>query len=309
MNQTSKQNTMRKLAPLMVILAGSFWGCLGIFVRQLNAYGFDALDIVALRMVGACIILFAFLLIYNRRLLIIKWKDLWCFLGTGVLSIVFFNYCYFNTIRIASLSLAAIMLYTAPAIVTVLGMVLFGESFQWIKMLSLFLAFGGCVLVTGVLTDTMTLTLEGILLGLGSGIGYALYSIFGRYAIMRGYGSLTISVYTFFFGAAGSLLLIDKKAWVAKAMQPECMPASLGMVLLGTIAAYVLYTLGLSYMEAGRASILACVEPMVATLMGFLLYKEELDGITLLGVILVLLSAVLLNLTGKDKEKPSGEEK
>lgn len=291
---------MKRLAPFMVILAASLWGCLGLFVRQLNQCGLGSLEIVAIRMWGAWLVMGLFLLIYNRNNLKIHWRDIWCFLGTGVLSIVFFNYCYFTTIQLTSLSVAAILLYTAPAFVTVLGIILFGESFQLMKIVSLGMAFAGCVLVSGVLTNTDSLTTKGILLGIGSGFGYAMYSIFGRYAIQRGYSSVTISVYTFFFGALGSTALIRPGETAHKLMtHPECLSSVACLVLLGTMAAYVLYTMGLSRMEAGRASILACVEPVVATLIGFLLYKERLQPVTIAGVALVLASAILVSIPAK----------
>ena len=112
---------MKKLASGMVILAGIFWGSMGIFVRKFEECGLGSLDIVAIRAITTMCILFLFLLFYNRSLLRIKLRDLWCFLGTGLLSIVFFNYCYFRAITMTSLSVAAVLLYTAPAFVMVLS--------------------------------------------------------------------------------------------------------------------------------------------------------------------------------------------
>lgn len=291
---------MKKAAPLFVILAGCLWGSMGIFVRGLGSYGFTSLEIGALRVFGALLFLGAGIFLYNKKLLRVRLKDLWCFAGTGIVSIVFFNFCYFTTIQLTSLSVAAVLLYTAPVFVTVMSIFLFKETFRVQKAIALIMAFVGCVFVTGVLTQRLTLSVQGILLGLGAGFGYALYSIFGRYAIQRGYESLTISFYTFLFACFGFLPLIEVKHLVG-CMKPEweCVGLVLGMVLLTTVIAYLVYTLGLTYMEAGKASILASVEPVVATLIGFFLYKEKLSGMTLLGVVLVLGSAVLVNLKPK----------
>ena len=141
------------------------------------------MEIVALRATVTCIAMGVFLLIYDWHLFRIHLKDLWCFLGTGIMSIVFFNYCYFKAMTVASLSVAAVLLYTAPAIVMVLSYFLFQAAFTKQKVLALLLTFIGCILVTGVITNPGTVTGAGILAGLGAGFGYALYSIFGRYAI------------------------------------------------------------------------------------------------------------------------------
>ena len=143
------------------------------------------MEIVALRATVSCIAMGVFLLIYDRHLFRIHLKDLWCFLGTGIMSIVFFNYCYFKAMTVASLSVAAVLLYMAPAIVMVLSYFLFQEAITKQKVLALLLTFIGCILVTGVITNPGTVTGAGILAGLGAGFGYALYSIFGRYEIGR----------------------------------------------------------------------------------------------------------------------------
>ena len=44
------------------------------------------------------------------------------------------------------------------------------------------IAFLGCVFVTGASSNDMTLSVGGIVVGLGAGLGYAFYSIFGKYA-------------------------------------------------------------------------------------------------------------------------------
>ncbi len=294
---------MKKTAPLFVLIAGCLWGSMGIFVRGLSLYGFTSLEIGALRVFGALLFLGAGIFLYNKKLLRVRVKDLWCFVGTGIISIVFFNYCYFTTIQRTSLSVAAVLLYTAPVFVTVMSVFLFREKFHGRKMAALAMAFVGCVLVTGVLSEKLTLTPEGIWLGLGAGFGYAMYSIFGRYAIEKGYESLTISFYTFLFACVGFLPLIDTGHLIT-CLAPEwkCAGLLLGLVLLTTVIAYLTYTIGLSFMEAGRASILASIEPVVATVIGFFLYKEKLSWMTLLGVVLVLGSAVIVNLEAKTKE-------
>lgn len=116
------------LASIFVLLAGSLWGTMGIFVRTYTKEALSAIDIVGIRTIITSLILLLWLLVYKRGLLCIKVKDLWCFLGTGVGSIVFFNYCYFKCITLTSMSVAAVMLYTAPAIVIVFSSFIFKEQ-------------------------------------------------------------------------------------------------------------------------------------------------------------------------------------
>ena len=45
----------RKLDPALIILAGCFWGCMGIFVRKLSASGFNPIQIVSIRLTVAAL--------------------------------------------------------------------------------------------------------------------------------------------------------------------------------------------------------------------------------------------------------------
>ena len=287
---------MKKFAPILILIAGVLWGSMGLFVRTLNAQGLASMEIVDLRASVTAAALFVYLLVFDRKLLKIRWKDMWCFLGTGICSIVFFNYCYFKAITLTSLSVAAILLYTAPAIVMVLSYFLFEEKLTKRKLLSLVMTFAGCVLVTGILTEKGSVTAGGILVGLGAGLGYALYSIFSRYALAKGYASLTITFYTFLIAAIGSCFLADmgKVAQVATGSSGSFF-FCLAFGVLCTVVPYLTYTMGLQYVENGKASIIASIEPVTATLLGAALFHEKLTVSGVIGVVLVLVALVLCN--------------
>nr|MBQ4320125.1 EamA family transporter [Clostridia bacterium] len=222
--------------------------------------------------------------------------------GTGIVSIVFFNVCYFSTIGTTSLGTAAVLLYTAPIFVMLMSAVLFKEKLTVKKIAACIAAFIGCVLVSGIVTGGLTLTPTALLTGLGSGIGYALYSIFGRYAINRGYSSLTITVYTFVFALFGILPITDYTA-VGAAFKGGIMPIAVGILmgLIVSIIPYILYTLGLTVTEGGKASVMASVEPVTAALIGLVVFFEVPDVFELIGMLVILGSITALNISFKKK--------
>ncbi len=278
---------MRRFAPWMIAAAGVLWGLLGIFVRHLNARGLASMDLVFLRSLTATVVLFIGLLIFDRKKMKIRLRDFWCFLGTGIGSIVFFNYCYFTAVRMMSLAAAAVLLYTAPAFVMLMSAVLFREKMTGRRVLSVLLTFAGCACVTGLAGSGISA--GGILVGLGAGFGYALYTIFGHYAIERGYDSLTITFYTFLVAAVTSLFMV-RLPHVAGAMSGSAV--ALGYVLclgiISTILPFLLYTLGLHFLQGGRASVIASIEPVTAALVGIFCYHEALTVQTAAGIALVL---------------------
>lgn len=305
MNTDINKKKIINPAGISIVLAGIMWGSMGLFVRGLNADGLESLDIVEIRVLVSSIIMGLFLLFYDRSLFMIKLKDVWCFVGTGVFSLTFFNLCYFKTILMTSMSVAAILLYTAPIIVVLLSAIFFKEKITGLKILAMILTFIGCFFVTGIVESllsggmaAMNLSFKGILIGLGSGLGYALYSIFSRFALEKGYKSVTISFYTFFFSLLATLVIRQPGQIVVKIIAGNAMRDLLlcvGIGLITTVFPYLLYTYGLTKIENGKASIMASVEPVVASVFGIVFFHESLTVGGIIGVVLVLAAIILLN--------------
>lgn len=249
---------------------------MGLFVRRLGAMGLDSMEIVELRSLLAVALLFTVTAIRNPRQLKVTKRNLISLGCSGVFSIIFFNYCYFSTIRLLNLSAAAILLYTAPIFVMLLSIPLFHEKLTARNLLALGMAFAGCCLVSGIASASQRLSLQGILLGLGSGFGYALYSIFSRVSLNQGLGSVTITDYTFLFAALAGVFLTDFSQYAAafSGFGMEFVLLAVVYTVVTTVLPYLLYTAGLSQVENGTASILASVEPVVATILGFMVFSE-----------------------------------
>ncbi len=284
-----------------VITAGCLWGLMGLFTRTLATYGVDSTGAIVLRC-GIAALLFAItLLVRDPKQFRIRFKDIWCFIGTGICSLLFFTYCYFQAITIMDLSTAAVLLYTAPSIVMILSLVLFHERITVQKLIALVLAFAGCCLVSFV-GGEHKLSTVGILYGLGAGFGYALYSIFARYALDRGYSSNTINFYSCLLTTIGAVII-----WGAAQPLGVMFGSWKGFGLctaLGIVTCYLpylLYTFGLTGLETGKASILASFEPVVATLVGIFVFHEKLTPLSALGCVCVLSAVVLLNLKRRQK--------
>ena len=294
----------QKAGPLLIILAGCFWGSMGIFVRKLAAYGFTPVQIVSIRITLAALIFSCLLLARDRAGFRISLRDLPLFLGLGFGSILFFTVCYFTAITMMSLSTSAILLYTSPIWIMLMSVLFFREKLNRKKILALVLAFAGCVLVSGISGNGISLI--GLLVGLGSGIGYGLYSILGTVALRR-YSPFTVTTYTFLFAAAGSWAVCNPADMVSTFSAAPDLPFLLLFccltALVTAVIPFLAYTLGLQTVEASKAGIIATIEPMVATLIGILLFSEPLTVFSGLGILLILGAVILLNRkTGRSGE-------
>lgn len=281
---------------MFTISAGILWGIISIFLKGLYEVGLTALQVMFLRGFISSFIMGFFLLIKNKHLLKIQLKDIWMFVGTGVISLTFFSLCYFYTILESGASIAVILLYTSPIFVLVMSILFFKEKLTWKKILALILTFLGCILVTGI-GGGEGLSLKGFLIGLCAGFGYALYSIFSRFALKK-YDYLTVTFYTFLFSAI-SIIPFTNISILVNFINAKTIFYSIGISVLCTVLPYIFYTIGLSGLETGKAAILVTVEPLVATLIGFFIWKEDISFTKIIGIIGIFIAIFLLS--GKEK--------
>ena len=281
---------------ILVLIAGVSWGLIGVFTKAIDALGFTEMQMLFVKGVLATAVLFLITFFKDKSQLKLKnWKDIRYFIGTGVVSFAFFSWAYMKAVNLTSLGVAAVLLYTAPTFVMLFSILLFGEQMTKTKGIVLLMTFTGCILVTGILEGGAAFTWQGIIIGLAAGVGYALYSIFGTYAIRGGYGSLTISFYTFLLATIVISFLVEPAAVVSQITEMGQWPLAISFALLTTVVPYLAYTKGLSGLPASKASVTATIEPVVAAVLGIVVFHESVSMLKITGIVLVLSSVVVMS--------------
>ena len=279
------------LGEAAILLAAVLWGCISLFSRNMATRGFTSTQMVAVRALFTALILAIILLVKDPKLFRVRLRDLWLFLGSGICSFLFFNICYMNSLVENSVSVACILMYTSPFWVLFLSVPIFKERFTVRRVLALAIAFAGCVFVS--VSPTLTLTKLGLIFGLLSGFGYALYSIFGKLAAKR-YHMMTITFYTFLFAVFGVLPLCNLPSLLTLMATPANTLWSLSIAVFETVLPYMLYTYGLSKTAAGKAAVLCIAEPVVAAVIGTLVFAEYMGPLGILGIVLVAIGLIVL---------------
>lgn len=283
------------LGVILVIIAGTTWGFISIFIHALNRAGLDSWDICSYRAWLSAILLLVYFLIVDKKLLVIDIKDVWMFIGTGVISLTFFSYCYFTTITNIGTAIAVVLLYTSPIFVMFFGIVFFKEKMNKTKLLAVIMTFAGCVLVAGLIGNgNQKITGMNLLIGIGAGAGYGMYSLFAGFALKK-YSSLTITFYTFVFCGISMLFIRRPDVLIART-DVSLIPYIFGIAVICSVIPYITYTAGMKKMEIGKAAVLVTVEPLVGSLIGILVWGEECGPLKLAGIILILSAVVITNL-------------
>ena len=286
---------MKKYLPhIYILIAGISWGMLGLFSRNLALYGFAPRDIVLVRNFGSLVVLTVLFLIMDRNIFRIKLKHFPYFIGTGLVSVVLFTLFYFSCQQHCSLAVSAILLYTSPVFVMIMSAMIWKDKVTKQKVLALVITFAGCVAVSGIASGDITITAAGLLTGLGSGFFYALYSIFGCFALAH-YKPYTVTYYTFVCAGIASLFVASPAKVVGTMAEfPVVWLFALGIVLVGTVLPFVMYTKGLAEIESGKAAILASVEPVSAALVGVIAFGEPMTMSVAMGLLCILAAVYIL---------------
>lgn len=292
----------------MVLGAATLWGTIGIFARALGTLGLTPLELTSVRAAGTALGLGGWLLLRHPRRLGIHAGAIPYFLAYGIFGLALFFYLYFATLERTSIAVAVALLYTAPAFVVIAARILYREPIDRNRATALALVLAGVFLVTGALrliaTGQATISTAAIALGLGSGLSYGLYTIFGKSALGRFDPYQTVF---YPFGFAAIVLALVAPPWRPFIEHPQATTSLILLAVVPTLLPYLLYIAALRHLPSGTASMLASIEPVVATLLGFILLGETMTIDQVAGMAAIVLAALILARGTRPRDAGNGD--
>ena len=284
------------LAAFAVTLGAIMFGFLGICARYFqNDAGLTAIDTVIVRLSFGSIFILIILGIWARRYLNIKKRDIPYLLLFGVFKILS-DVTFFYAQTATTLSLATLLQMTAPYYVMLVSLILFRDRITIKKLLALFIASAGCVIVTGILTGDDVGEITGILSALASGFFFGMFTIGSRMSIDRNMNPATYLFYSMLFANLFALPFTDIGGVVDAVSNPEGFGMGFIMGVLLTLIPFYLYAWSAAYMEPTKISMISVLEIVSATLVGYAFFDESLTIIEILGIALVCSAVVVMNI-------------
>ncbi len=281
----------------MIAAAGCLWGSVGVFVKNLLDAQLPLSTIIFWRMFFAFIILFLYLYFTDKSRLRIEREILKYVIAIGLISQCLFNISYFSTIRITSIATAVTLLYTAPIFIALMARIFFRELFTSNKIAALLLCVIGCFLtVTGGSWENLQLNSSGILMGLAAGLTFGSLTILSK-PIANKCHPYTIVFYSIGFGLLFYLPFSQPIILFQHGNGSIIWFYILSLSIISTIFAYLFYIGGLSMgIEASKAGIISTVEVVIAVMMSYIFFNEQLVGWKLLGILMVIGSVIIVQL-------------
>jgi len=284
-----------------ILAAGVGFGFLGVFGKLAFASGLTVGELLTWRFFSATVVLGLILSITQPKRMKIESKQFLICLFLGAFGYAVFSTLYFMAVEGVSVSLAALLLYTFPVLVSVGARVFLHEhlSFkQWLAVPAA--ALGLLALLWG---DLEIRSWASVAFGLGAALAYATYILVSRHW-QREISPLTSGFYVMLSATVALALFHRPPVFQLFELTPSQWGYILGLAVISTIGPMIFFLSGLQNVSAAKASILSTIEPVTATLLSALIFSEPLRWAHLAGGGGILL-AVIFTVQEKANDKRS----
>lgn len=280
---------------LLLLLLGAMWGSSYLFIKVTVA-DVPPFTLVAGRLTMAAVILWAILLL--RRQPVARSRSAWAaFAVMGLLNgTVPYVLITWGEQTISS-GLAALLQATMPIFTVIMAhFVTEDEQIRPRRILGIIAGFAGVlVLMLPDLQQGLHANILGQLAVVVSSISYAGATIFARRRL-RGQSPLMATTGQVTSGALFTLplsLLIERPFHLSPST--EAVASWLGLVLIGTVAAYVIYYALLARTSATFTSTVTYIIPVNGLILGAIVLNEPLTPIILASAALILAGVLLVS--------------
>jgi len=287
-----------KRAFILVFIACVLWGTSGIFVHFLTPYGFEPVQMTAVRGTVSFLCMAGFSLLFERSCFRIRRpRELLLYFCMGA-TLFGTAFCYYQSMTMTSVSTAVVLMYISPIYILLFSVAVFHERLDRIKVLSVAGILLGCVLVSGVI-GSGRFNLAGVLIGVLSGVLYAVYNILAKVSVRGGTSPITPTLYAFLFMALFASIPSRPDLIVSRAAATPAVtvPLLLGLGVCTSVLPFFLFNYSLKTLPSGTASAMSIIEPLSASIFSFTLLGEDPDVFSISGIVLILSCVILLELS------------
>ena len=278
---------------VVFVLTSAFcFGLLPIFARLAYSQGVLVNELLFTRFVLGFVFI-GILLLLSRTLVKPGRKDLLMLVGLGSIGYFLQSFLYFRAIVTISVSIAELILYTYPALVTLSAYLLGWEKTSAKIVFSVALSLSGLVLVADPSFQSLS---SGELLALGAAITYTLYIVISTRVLQRVKGEVAA-----FYVMGSAALSFAFLGMFTGTMRYRWTPEGwLWVVMVSVVCTAVAVTLffrGIALIGSSRSSLISLFEPTTTVFFAYLIFGESLTTFQWLGAAMILMGAAIAALT------------
>ena len=285
---------------IYLLIASFLWGT--SFIAGKIAYNmFDPSLVVALRYIFASIILLPVTISFmHQEKETINKKDFFMLILLGILTYPLTSMLQFIGLSFTSASSATTIIGIEPIMITMIGFIFFKEKTSPLVFFLGVVAFFGVALTVGV-SALENVSFFGCFLVFLSTIVVSFWVQLSKKVLTKissnYYTALTIQLGTLF---ALPIMLFLVKSWEIH-YSLKGIIALLYLIVGCSIGAGWFWNKGLERSEASKSGIFLALEPVFGILFAVLILGEKLNFLSIIGIILVILSAAICMILPKQK--------
>ncbi len=288
-----------RLGYAMVATAAALFAVNGSVSKVVLGSGLSSVDLAQIRASCAALGLLVFILAFARPKLRVTGRELLFLLAFGVVGVALVQWLYFVAIHNVPVGIALLIEFTAPLFVALFARFVYRELIRRRIWVAVALCITGLAVVVEVWAG-VALSTVGVSAALGGAFGLTAYLLMAEHE-RRDRDAVSLSFYGFLFAALfwalvqplwqfpwgvlgdtvslqGNLSEYTAPVWVLLGF----------IVVVGTMITFSLLTGALRHVSATRASIVATLEPVLATVVAWLWLGETFGTAQLVGGAVVL---------------------
>ncbi|MGE5509320.1 MAG: DMT family transporter [Chitinophagales bacterium] len=285
---------------VLVLISAAAFGALAIFAKLAYAVGLTALTALNWRFILATLLMAAYLGLTGRSWRV-KPREALTLLALGGLGYAAQSSLFFASLRYIPASATSMLLYTYPALVSVLSFTLWRTPLGTRHLLALLAAGAGTFLL--LWSPSLHLNPAGTALGLGAALVYSFY-LLANQRLVRGVDAAVASAYIMAGTAVTFTLTNVVQGTFTCRLGPSAWLAVTLMAAISTNIAIVTLLAGIRYVGAEAASVLSTFEPVVTVALSVLFLGERLSAPQTVGGLLIASGVVLLHLPVRSRPAP-----
>lgn len=276
---------------LLVILAAALWGTTGTS-QGLAPEGLSPSVIGTFRILIGGVILFAYALINKDLRKSSKWNLKITFLG--IVNVALYQLSFFYGVKYAGIAVGTMVgIGSAPIFAGILSKILYKETLGKAWLISTLLGISGVVLIgLEMLRADAELNILGVLLCLGAGLSYTLYTLSSKELLKEQSANAVMSI--LFLGGAIILSPILFISDISPIFSLKGLIVVMHLGVFATAVSYFLFARGLKLIKVSETATLSLAEPLTATLLGITLLGESPEFFSLLGMFFIFIGLLVL---------------
>ncbi|NLP29748.1 MAG: DMT family transporter [Clostridiales bacterium] len=290
------------LGILAVVFSNVLWGLDFIAIDYMTEY-MPTSAVTFFRLLFSTAVLLVVLLIKERKFHIEKadWPRVFI---SGVMGVTLYTWFECIGIQRTSGSLASLILATVPIFGLLADRILYKNSITPVKIIGIIVSIAGVAMIVGGSGGAeFSGSITGVLFMLTAAISWTLYIVLVK-PLNKKYSILTLTTALLISGtvAAIPLFLLNKPAG------DMVYPPTLWIILVvSAVASFALggftYIFGVSKLSVTKVVIFENILPIVAIVASYLLFKEMLSTIQLVGGAIVLIACAAVSLSSDSKAR------